>query len=1085
MTQSSVFLGALATYRLVGRTAELQALEAVIAPSETQSFQCLVLEAKGGMGKTRLLREAYERLTLGDSLNPNRGVWAKHDAQIVALDLIDLAEVDFHPVVDFLREVRDRFEAALPNHSATFAHFDAAWLSYEEARDGYLDFATVAKRTAELGAAFEQDYTALTRDRRVVWILDTLEQLFAVPLEIAEHLDAIDIKSADLGLTTYSWLLDFISRTPQNTTLLLAGRPDPGRWVADVRGALPVGAPPPLQIADFSEDEIGLYLTYLCDQLEQLPNLMQRAQDLRQTTTKPNEIANLYRLTGGNPIRLALYIDLYFNADIFPTPFNNPQSTEDLSDDEIDDLRNQLNTDLLDYLTAHLTDPEPQVLEYLSVMRRGLDRARLKMLWGTEDDAAVDRVFARLQRLSFIKVRGDMLFLHDEFYSIYQRNLSRQNPTGQDAERERERDIFGRLIEFAEQRAQELVQEIYKVQAELAGLSKEDPAYLLAKERANALRVERRRFRCERVHYALYNNPKLGLNNSFFRIAGQAFLSNEPQLDELLQSEVTTFFFGGSQELNRQQTGVSEEDWQLLRFHVIHERVARWIRQLILKNQREKAQELAHRVCTAHRDVVIHLYPDLAPLYDQPDGTLVSDLFKHEWEACRCFAAIYAGGDQRVHLGDLQKLTALFEKRLSHEEALRTKLTEFRWRLRNILAECLQWRGYAHATLYEFQAAEQLYRQANRILEKTGFRTLQSDVQNNLARVLGERGDFYAALALCEEALKIRDINGFDLLRGLSRNTLALINNRNNEPDRAHKWATAALNLFRQINHPRGIGLALLQVAEARRRIWIRNANQIRDDPLARITIDRDLLRQVKPLLVEAEELFSNEFPSDSRLAEILIEHACLYRDWLQFFGLPEAQNEFEQAQKLYLQVMALAEQDNLRFPLHYLAASVNLAWIYARVGQHNNAEEMTAKARAIVEPAYQFSTTSPVNPKLGNVTYFRELGKLHALYALELLSDEDLEACLREYIFAVTSVQLFSPYNSSYLEMNKRQLISFVTSNFKTVEQQKQLQVLTKKIIGDYYLDQLKESLKSLQAEDVITDIVAQQGDEPVYLKD
>jgi len=1093
MSQSAVFLGALATHKLVGRKNELQALEAAIAPADTQSFQCLVLEARGGMGKTRLLRETYERLTAGESSNPSRGVWIKEDVRVVALDLIDLAEVAFHPVVGFLREVRQRFAAALPNHSAVFAGFDAAWLSYEQARDGELDFAEVARRTASLIAAFEQNYAAVTLHTRVVWLLDTLEQLFAVPLEIAEYLDVLGVKSEDLGLTTYSWLLEFTRLAPQQTTLLLAGRPEPGRWVADVRAALPTGDPPPLQVANFTPEETDFYLTYLCEQLGRIPNLGQRAQDLRKATDEPHEIANLHRLTGGNPIRLALYIDLFFNADMLPEPFGDPASTAELTESAIATLRDQLDSDLLDYLTTHLADPEPQVLEYLSVMRRGLDRARLRMLWGPTDDSAIDDVFTSLQRLSFIKVRGEKgsetLFLHDEFYTIYQRNLSRQDSTRQEAERERQREIFARLIEFSQQRSLQLVQALYAIQTELATLEVEQPSYLATKERFRALRAERRRFRVERVHYALYNEPKSGLNNMFFRVAGQAFLANEPDLDELLQSEVTTFFFGGGQELNRQQTGASEADWQLLRFHVLHERVARWIRRLTLKIQREQAQELAERASANHRELLARFYPDLTTLYDHPDGALVSRMFVLEWTACRWFAAIFAGKDLRAPLEGLQKLTQTIEGELTLDQQqpdgpLHTRLKTFRWRLLNILAECLLFRGFAQANLYEFKTAEELYKRANKILDKTEFSTLQSEVKNGLARVLGERGALFEALALCDDALDVRERNGFDLLRGLSRNTLALINTRNARPTRALEHATIALSFFRQLNNPRAIALALIQVAEAKRRMWNLKAEELRYANAARSRVDRGLLKDVDPILSEAEQLFGVEFRSEARLAEIWIEWGSLYRDWAGFFGLSEAHAELERAQKLYTDAMNLAAQDGYRYRQHYLSACVNLVYVHTQAKQPEKAEEMAAVARAFVKPSYKFSTAGPVDVGAGDVTNFRELSKLHALYARYLLPKDQLEARLREYIFSVTAMQLFSPYNPYYLEVNKRELTSFTTTNFKSAQQKQALVALTAKVIREYHLDSIEGALKSLQAKTVIEE-VTQQGEELEYLID
>lgn len=1088
--QSMVFLGALSTHQLVGRTTELEALEVAIFPPDPASFQCLIFSAAGGLGKTRLLREVYARLTHEpNSLNPNQGLWVQATSPALVLELIDLADVAIHSFVGFLREVRERFGLALTNHKAAFAAFDAAWLTYEEARDGELDFGEVNERTRLLREAFNQDYRALTSTLRVVWILDTLEQLYAVPPEIAALLEKLGITSTDRDDTTYSWLIQFIQTQPERTTLLLAGRPEPPRWLADFSALFDREMSYELKVDNFSVEETRLYMDYLCTQLARQSGFEQRARELRAHTDEDHEIANLHRLTGGNPIRLALYIDLFVNASVMPEPFSDPRSSEGLDKAAIAVLQTKLDTDLLNYLTQHLVEPEPQVIEYLSVMRRGLDKPCFKMLWGTQDDTMVEGLFDRLQRLSFIKSRGDTLFLHDEFYSIFQRHLAGQvnDPEAQEAERGRQRDIFERLIDYNQQRALDLARQIMDVQAELAGLTGEDPNYLTLKAKFRVLRAERRRFRTERVHYALYNDPEMGLNNPFFRTAGQAFLANEPDLDELLQSEITSFFFGTSQELNQIQTGVSPETWHRLRFQVLHERVSRWIRRLIMIMQRSGAQLFAVLAQNDHEELEQRFYRAVGLDHDHtsPELELVCRLYKLEWDACRCFAAVFSGENLREPLATLEQLTHAFEEALNTEDLLRNRLKELRWRTLNILAECLLFRGFAHANLYEFKKAEEIYRKADRILARTQFTTLQSDVRNGLGRVLGERGNLLEALHLCEEALDVREKNGFDYLRGLSRNTLALINTRNNRPTRAREHADIALSLFRQLNNPRGIGLALIQAAEARRRVWRLSADSIRNDRLARRKADMELLKKALELLEEAEELFTTTFRSDARRAEILIERGSLYRDWVDFAGLKETSTEYEHARQAYQNAIALAEQDGYRFPQHYLSASVNLAWLYAQGNQSAEVERIAASLRKFVPSRYQFTTERAPDPDASDATYFRELSKLSVLYAQSLLPKEDRLGRLREHIFSVTGMQLFSPYTTHYLEISRSQLGNFVISNFRTAQDKAGLLDLTAQIVEDYHLDQLRKPLKSLQAEEVICEIAAQQSDEPDYLKD
>jgi tetratricopeptide (TPR) repeat protein len=1077
MTQSTVFLGALTTHRLVGRKAELAALQKVIFPDDRRSFQCLILQARGGKGKTRLLRETYERLGMERSTNPDHGSWATEG--VIALPLIDLGDVALQPVVGFMREVRQGFGHVLSTHKAAFAHFDAAWLNYELARDGQVDFDTVHRRTQELLNAFESDYRALIERVRVIWVLDTLEQLFSLPPEIVTLLDEVAVGSAELEQTTYTWLLAFIARAPLNTTLLLAGRPEPERWLADLSMAIPEEMQEPLEVADFTLQETELYVRYLYEQLAANPATQQTAIDLHEATDEADEIIHLHRLTRGNPIRLALYIDLFVNADPLPEVLRRPEQLATLSDAEVARLQEELDHDLLAYLARQLTEPEPQVLEYLSVMRRGLDQVRLSYLWDTTEDAAVARVLKSLERFSFIKRRGDTLYLHDEFYTIYQQNMVRQPEAGQQAERARQQDVFRRLVRFCQRRTLELTQEIYKVQDRLATLDQNSPDYLPTKDLFRRLRAERRRVRAERVHYGLYLNPVDGLNNLYFRIAGQAFLANEQDLDELLQSEVTIFFFGPNVDYNRQQTGIDQNQWKILRFHVLHERVARWIKRLTSLGLREKAQAFAERAKELHQDLAARLYPEVEDLHNDPAGALICRLFGLEWEAFRGFAAVFTGDDLARAAAELDETISRIEEELRADRReqnglLSVQLPEFKWRLLNVLAESMEFAGFAYANLYDFKQAEQRYRRADRILDTTGFQTLQAEVKNDLSRVLGELGALHEALALCQEGLEVRKLYGFDYLRGLSLNTLALINTRSARPTRALVHAHEALKLFRQIGNSRGIGLALIQVAEARRRFWGLTAEELRSDPTRTSKIDRGLLREVEPLLQEAERLFSDEFLSPPRLIEVRIEFGCLYRDWAGFFGLAEAQEQFDKAQELLSSAMELA-RDN--YPQHFLSACVNLAWLYAYCKMPDLAVEQAAEALGKVPASHVFNREHPIDlASATNVAYFRELSKLSSLYAVELLANSDnLEALLRAHIFAVTYLQLFSRYDPYYLSVTKRQLSRLVN---RLKGRAAEVEALTAKVIGDYHLRAIEDHVGGLlQAETVIQDALNRSG--------
>jgi len=503
-----------------------------------------------------------------------------------------------------------------------------------------------------------------------------------------------------------------------------------------------------------------------------------------------------------------------------------------------------------------------------------------------------------------------------------------------------------------------------------------------------------------------------------------------------------------------------------------------------LPTQRKAAQQFAQLAEKRHRELIEPTYTEptsmeVTNFYQHPIGMLMTELFRKEWDACRCIAAIYEGTELRNAGHELDEIIAQFEEILRQDRQqnglLSTRLPEFKRRLLNIVAEGLEFAGFAYANLYDFKAAEKRYRRADDILDRTGFKTLHAEVKNDLSRVLGELGALHQALTLCEAGLTVRNQYGFDYLSGLSNNTLSLINVRNGRPTRARYYAENALGIFRRLENLRGIGLALIQVAEARRRIWGLTANEAHTDPFRQSKVDPELLDEVVPLLDEAEKIFSERFDRDARLVEVWIEKGCLYRDWAAFFGLDQARTEFEKSRQQFQQAMGLAKDQN--YPQHYLSACTNLAWLYGHCKLLKEADNMAQHALGSIESNYILNDQHPLDvEKTTNVVNFRELSKISSLRALVLLpKTQDDAALLREYIFAITYLQLFSSYAPFYLEVTKRDLAGFI-DRYKS-KSEKNLQELMEQIIADYHLRPLTKSIGHLQAEIVITTALKSGG--------
>jgi tetratricopeptide (TPR) repeat protein len=138
--------------------------------------------------------------------------------------------------------------------------------------------------------------------------------------------------------------------------------------------------------------------------------------------------------------------------------------------------------------------------------------------------------------------------------------------------------------------------------------------------------------------------------------------------------------------------------------------------------------------------------------------------------------------------------------------------------------------------------------------------TQEALVRNNLSRALIEMGK-KRALRVCQDALELRIQEGTLIPIAYSYNTMALIWNDLRQPQNALTASARALAIAQYIQDPRVIGLALLQVGEALRRLATSN------DPLMTGESTEDIYREAADVLQQAYELFSDpESPVSNEL---------------------------------------------------------------------------------------------------------------------------------------------------------------------------------------------------------------------------
>ncbi|NTU80155.1 MAG: ATP-binding protein [Chloroflexales bacterium] len=1106
MIEPMAFGGALAT-DLVGRDEELATIYKTIGADAGTEFRCLLLMAEGGKGKTRLLQAVASYLqppARPEQIHP--APW--NTVSVLAPPLIDVGDPYLHALVPFLRAVREGFGTLHQFDAAqSFAAFDEALERYEQAADmgrSYKEINTLASAVAE---AFRGDYQQLTRSVRVVWFIDTLEQLFMLPPELVDLADAVRASISDQ--TTFIWLLQLISSAPANTTLILAGRPAPPhqsatqpasppaappRWVREILEyvSLVHGAPgavaetiPPmfdehrpddkderarlqlsasgaidhalgrelvsvLELLPFSPDDVRAYLLALERQLQS--DSSQRSHPTLARYLKPLIDGDdwrliLHRLTHGNPILLAIYVDLLLNGDLVPEAFTYaPDAFARLDQAAQARVTKEVNRDLLIYLSRGLSRPEAQVLEYLSIMRRGLDQERLVRLWGGEAEQA-GQTLGYLRRLSFVKIGlRNKLFLHDEIYRIYQEGYSDETRESREARLEIQRSIFQTLIDYCDEQVELCTQTITRLDEQLHDIDRDkeeqranpDAAQRDAelKHQLREQRQRRQRLRAEQLHYSLYLDPVNAFNNVYFDLAEQAFAANDLDLYAQLQSEIDLFFFSPNADLNREQTDMTPRAWDQLRFAVIYERVSGLIKRLIKAPDYERAIKLAAEAYDRHAAALDRHYASSGILMvrETGEGRVLDRLYRLEWQSLGSYAAIFHGRDVGEQVAQLEKIVESLEAFLRGEPAGELppfELSAYRKRVLNVLAQSLRFAGYGSATLNNFDMASSIYQRADRILGFTGLDVLQAEVKNDRSRVLGELGALYEALSVSDQAVAIRRRLGFDYLLGLSYSTKALIYVSNVRPNEGLAFAQLAIERFRRAQDVRGIGLALRHAAEARRRIWNLLPEEVRPRHL-------ELLDDAKRDLLEAEQIFSDS-AERVRLLAIRMELGCLYRDRARFFRL-SPDHEIVQSALGYLEQVARDAQTN-NYIAYQLGALVNKAWLYFSSAAYALADQAAKEALEAAPQKYVLNPDWPISrSERDNAVIYRELSKLYSLRGAlleaqvgayhELFGEkrEWLPELLSHYILSITYAQLFSPHDRWDLGFSKRQFYDLLT---------------------------------------------------------
>jgi tetratricopeptide (TPR) repeat protein len=1008
---SEVLFGARATQTLVGRKKALTEIHQAVCQAGTE-FRLVLLTAQGGLGKTRLLRELLWHCGLPDDLDPRPPATGDDDWTIKAAlrisQLLDFMDTRLHNRAEFLRAARDAFSRPTDD---PFSTYDVCYSDLRKKMNAMESYSLVREARERAEQAFDEDYRHLTRPdggQRLVWILDTAEQLVGY---FGGKLVEYDLlRPEDLSAQTEGWLLDFIQQRPPNTTILLAGRGQEGaRFFNYLRHLFSEDATHLLEVdlGSFDPKATQDYLEALLADWRDDPTYEDAREYLAEflgSSEASERSAVLHLYTDGLPIRLALYADLLIESAREPEPLQDTlaDAKARVERDGLGQVQFEVEGKFVDLIFDNPGSLRVQILLHLVRARRGLTPHELHFALDSRPDdsaqtwdenkerlAEIEQATVSLRHLSFVKRGPDgRTTLQDEFYRIYDEHMRRSDQVGETARRRTlyektcdltERDLKKKRAELREWRLgrrETLSWEppVRALQIRYRELAEED------EEHYNLLREEIMVLELTRLYYILLIDPRVGLNDIRYSPREQWQLAQRETVDTLIQVEMRRAIFDKSlryfidlpaREVERAR---GETAWDVLERVLEQKDAAAWIARLFFRGEYKRAIALA--------DALAAKAEEWGPAWQHT-------FTRSEQRIWREAARIYLGEQVEVAVQVLETITQDLSSLLSPEGIPERGENTFRapgqpphpaaLSLEIALGTAYNFAGYGYVVQGQFRRAVERYAQALRHFRAAKALVSASMTQTNLARALSELGRARRAERVCRDALAIREQLGEPSHIATTHNTLALIFNDAGRPEEAWSEAVLALIEFRQLGQARGIGLALLQLGEALRRLAVTPSPP--DPPSALQEASEHALR-------EALDIFTRDpYANAERLRRIEaeLEFGCLYRDRVKFTpaGMVERRETRANNALRHLQAAVdLAEQQkNYRLRID---AQVNIGWLYYYWEKAGEANRVLDTALAWTPPGYTLrpgqAPPKPADPNLPDSFYFQQLSKLHTL---------------------------------------------------------------------------------------------------------
>jgi tetratricopeptide (TPR) repeat protein len=1016
--------------QLVSRANEMEKIrQALTKPGD--SCQVVIIEGAGGLGKTRILEEVLRRIGQPDIRNIYGDPLSEHDwsdlqDQVIFCNLLDFTNIKLHTREYFLERLGD---TRMWQDRIKFSRYKTANDRWRRLGDFGAAYTLLQSAAEAAEAAFWQDFHEAAQTWRLVISLDTTEQLAIISSQWL--LDRGLLREEDLLFNTQQWLFQQIAAGKfRNTTFIIAGRDEEGKAFFDALKAAIAKAGPtckqisiPLQVFSLSETEE--YFRNLrkdwstpphsdselaSDVQPVLVNLMNNSEQMRV----------LWHYTGGQPVRLSLYTDILIEGQQIPAPllesYDEAQARTGNDKMALQVARKEIEKAFVDLLFRSGGSLHAQILQTLVRTPRGLTAEQLDFVLNSkpEDRATtwkatpsqLEEIAAELMQirtLSLVKERpGKRIGLQDEIYRIYAERMSDEEATRKEEMKSR-RLLYARLSEWANARLEHLEKERETfIREDLARIRIERPSNILSTRLPQPSPVEQKRrsdittsaldYRLEYLHYQLLIDPEIHFNDTYYKLVDERVNTYDEAGTAILQAEMWRVitdpylltFIEMRPRVVMQEWG--ETPKQVLVRAAQVDDATKWIVRLHLRRQYQAAIDLADRI-----DAAVNQLP-----HERERHAWNHTLARGDRNCWREFARTYSGRDVHDSIAALQ--TIVDRLKPLAETDTQTLVYDYEEgkeygfvghpalpRLRFLIGTIYTNLGYSYVSTGDFREAVRAYTTSLKYIRRlsiSGF-GLKATTRNNLSRALIEMGK-KRSVRVCQDALELRIRDGYLLPIAMSYNTLALIWNDLRQPQEALMASARALAIAQFVQDPRAVGLSLLQVGEALRRLASSSNSYIADNSM------EEIYREAARVLQQAHEIFSEpESPVSGeqlRRIEAAIELGSLYRDWVAYTPRDEVVPVEIRQQRLGDALYYLQEATDLAHGLGLnhleLDAQVNIGWTYYHVGQLEKTETVLQQAENTFIPtkAQLQETKIPPSPYDHPNFLFKQLSKMYSL---------------------------------------------------------------------------------------------------------